>query len=49
MQLKPAPLLKCAYTSENVNNASYTDMDIYSSVEEQKKYSVVEIELQLVV
>ena len=42
---KTLPLLKCGYTSENVNKASYTDMEKYYSVEEQKKYGVIGIEL----
>lgn len=42
---KSLPLLKCGYTSENINNASPADMNLYYSAEEQKKYGVVGIEL----
>ncbi len=39
------PLLRCGYTSENVDTASFRDMEEYYSVEEQAKYGVVGIEL----
>ena len=39
------PLLRCGYTSENVDTASFRDMEKYYSVEEQTKYGVVGIEL----
>ena len=42
---KLLPLLKCGYTSENVDNAEPSDMELYYSLEEQKKYGVVGIEL----
>ena len=42
---KSLPLLKCGYTSEDVGDAHPSDMDRYYSVEEQKKYGVVGIEL----
>ena len=41
------PLLKCGYTADNVDTAHASDMDQYYSAEEQKKYGVVGIELQL--
>ncbi len=41
------PLLKCGYTTENVDNAKPSDMEQYYSVEEQNKYGVVGIELEL--
>ncbi len=42
---KSLPLLKCGYTTENVDKATPADMEQYYSVEEQKKYGVVGIEL----
>lgn len=39
------PLLKCGYTEEDVENADPSDMELYYSAEEQKKYGVVGIEL----
>ena len=39
------PLLKCGYTTENVENASPNDMERYYSTDEQKRYGVVGIEL----
>lgn len=39
------PLLQCGYTAEDVNHAHPSDMEPYYSVEEQKKYGVVGIEL----
>lgn len=42
---KSLPLLKCGYTTKNVDKATYIDMEQYYSVEEQKKYGVVGIEL----
>ncbi|MBE6541334.1 MAG: methyltransferase domain-containing protein [Ruminococcaceae bacterium] len=42
---KSLPLLQCGYTSENLEYASPSDMDEYYSVDEQKKYGVVGIEL----
>ncbi len=38
------PLEKCGYTKENIDTASYNDMDKYYSKEMQKKYAVVGIE-----
>ncbi len=39
------PLLKCGYTTENLEKAAPSDMEQYYSVEEQRKYGVVGIEL----
>ena len=39
------PLLKCGYTTENIDKATPADMEQYYSVEEQEKYGVVGIEL----
>lgn len=41
------PLLKCGYTTENVEKANPVDMEQYYSVEEQSKYGVVGFELEL--
>ena len=45
---KSLPLLKCGYTEENIDKANYTDMNMYYSFEEQKKYGVVGIEICLI-
>ena len=42
---KSLPLLKCGYTTENVDNAKSSDMEQYYSVGEQNKYGVVGSEL----
>ena len=42
------PLLQCGYTIENVDMAHPSDMEKYYSIEEQKKYGVVGIELQTI-
>ncbi len=42
---KTLPLLQCGYTIEDVDKATPSDMEQYYSVEEQKKYGVVGIEL----
>ena len=39
------PLLQCGYTVDDVDNAKPSDMEQYYSLEEQKKYGVVGIEL----
>lgn len=39
------PLLKCGYTVDDVDCASPRDMEKYYSVDEQKKFGVVGIEL----
>ena len=41
------PLLKCGYTPDDIKTACYTDMQSYYTVEEQRKYGVVGIELKL--
>ncbi len=41
---KSLPLLECGYTSEDVDKAHPSDMELYYSAEEQKKYGVVGIE-----
>ena len=41
------PLLKCCYTQETIDTASPEDMNRYYSVEEQKLYGVVGIEIKL--
>ena len=43
---KSLPLLQCGYTAEDVDKARPSDMEQYYSVDEQKKYGVVGIELQ---
>ncbi len=40
-------LLRCGYTSENVGKATPADMEQYYSVEEQRKYGVIGIELDV--
>ena len=42
---KTLPLLKCGYTTDNIDTATPADMEQYYSVEEQKKYGVVGIEI----
>ena len=42
---KALPLLRCGYTAEDIDKAHPSDMQQYYSVEEQKKYGVVRIEL----
>lgn len=44
---KSLSLLKCGYTSDNVDKATYKDMEQYYSKEEQDKYGVVGIEVCL--
>ena len=39
------PLLKCGYTTEDVEKATPSDMEQHYSVEEQNKYGVIGIEL----
>lgn len=45
---KSLPLLKCGYTEENIDSASYQDMTMYYSLDEQRKYGVVGIEIALI-
>ncbi len=42
---KSLPLLKCGYTEQDVGSAKASDMEVYYSLEELKKYGVVGIEL----
>ena len=42
---KSLPLLKCGYTVDNVDSASPLDMEKYYSIDEQKSFGVVGIEL----
>ena len=42
---KTLPLLQCGYTAKDIGIAHPSDMERYYSVEEQKKYGVVGIEL----
>ena len=42
---KTLPLLQCGYTAEDIDTAQPSDMEQYYSADEQKKYSVVGIEL----
>ena len=44
---KTLPLLKCGYTAEDVDSAQPSDMEQYYSVEEQKQYVVVGIEIRI--
>jgi len=44
---KALPLLQCGYTAEDIDTAHPADMEQYYSLEEQKKYGVVGIELSL--
>lgn len=41
------PLLKCGNTEDTVDSAKPEDMDKYDSVEEQKKYGVIGIEIKV--
>ena len=41
------PLLKCGYTAEDIATAKPSDMQAYYSLEKQKQYGVVGIELCL--
>ena len=40
------PLLRCGYTEETVADAKPSDMELYYSAEEQKKYGVIGIEIE---
>lgn len=42
------PLLQCGYTAEDITTAHPSDMEMYYSADEQKKYGVVGIELCLI-
>ena len=39
------PLLEYGYTENNIDTASPSDMDVYYSKEQQKKYGVVGIKI----
>ncbi len=41
------PLLSCGYTEQDIDTADASDMDLYYTKEQQKKYGVVGIELAL--
>lgn len=41
------PLSRCGYTESDISTASPDDMDVYYSKEQQKKYGVVGIEIEL--
>ena len=41
------PLLQCGYTEEDVDAATPEDMNLYYSLEDQKKYGVIGIEICL--
>ena len=42
------PLLQCGYTAEDIHTAHPSDMELYYSADEQKKYGVVGIDLCLI-
>ena len=42
------PLLKCGYTADDIATASPDDMNLYYSKEQQEKYGVVGIEIELI-
>ena len=42
------PLELCGYRADEVEKASYTDMEAYYSKEEQNRYGVVAIEIRVV-
>ena len=42
------PLLECGYTEQNISSASYLDMERYYSADEQKKFKVVGIKIELI-
>lgn len=41
------PLLSCGYTEEDISSAKPEDMELYYTPEQQTKYGVVGIEIQL--
>lgn len=45
---KELPLLKCGYTEQDIGTASPDDMNLYYSKDEQQKYGVVGIEIQII-
>lgn len=44
---KTLPLNKCGYTETELSGAAYTDMEVYYTIEQQRKYGVVGIEIKL--
>ena len=42
---KSLPLLKCGYTEDDIDSASPLDMEKYYSIDKQKNFGVVGIEL----
>lgn len=42
------PLLQCGYTELDIDSATPSDMEAYYSIDEQKKYGVVGIEVEVV-
>ena len=44
---KHLPLLECGYTADDVHTASPSDMEMYYSVEKQRQYGVVGIQIAL--
>lgn len=45
---KKLPLLECGYTKDNIDAASPADMEVYYSIEEQKKYGVIGIKISVI-
>ncbi len=45
---KALPLLSCGYTEEELSTARAEDMELYYSKEEQVRYGVVGIEIELI-
>lgn len=44
---KHLPLTECGYTADDVHTASPSDMEMYYSVEKQRQYGVVGIQIAL--
>ena len=42
------PLLKCGYTEADISNAKPEDMELYYSLEQQKEYGVLVIEIKMI-
>ena len=42
------PLLKCGYTEADISNAKPEDMELYYSLEQQKEYGVLGIEIKMI-
>lgn len=45
---KELPLEKCEYSEKELKNADPADMNAYYSVEEQSKYGVIGIEVEVI-